>query len=128
MAIAGPSRKSYPSDLTDAHWAIWAPLIPSPQTPRGGHPRPVDLREVVHTLLYLNRSGCHWEMVPHDVLPKSSGDDYFAQWRDHGTWPKLLRVLRARGRREAGRAPTPRAACIASQAGKTTEMGGQDRG
>jgi putative transposase len=52
-------RKKYPSDLTDEQWAIVEPLIPpAKQGPRGGHPRTVDMREVLNTILYLNRSGC----------------------------------------------------------------------
>jgi putative transposase len=67
------SRKKYPSDLTDEQWAIVAPLIPPAKSgPRGGHPRQVDMREVLNTLFSLNRSGCQWDMLPHDLLPKST--------------------------------------------------------
>jgi putative transposase len=129
MVQEGQVRKKYPSDLTDEQWAIVEPLIPpAKQSPRGGRPRKVNLREVLKTLLYLNRSGCQWDMLPHDLLPKSTVYDYFVQWRDDGTWAKLAEVLRERTRVAAGREPTLSAACIDSQSVKTTEMGSPERG
>jgi transposase len=129
MVGDGQSRKRYPSDLTDAQWAIVEPrLPPAQQSHHGGRPREVDRREVLHTRLSLNRSGCQWAMLPHDLRPKSTVDDYVAQWRDDGTWTRVVKALRERNRVAAGRDPTPRAAGIESQSGKTTEMGGPERG
>jgi len=86
----GHPRKPYPSDVTDQQWAILEPLIPPSRSQRGGRPRAVDLREVINTLLYQNRSGCQWDMLPHDLLPKSTVYDYCAQWRDDGTWSQMV--------------------------------------
>mgnify|MGYP003424109023 FL=1 len=49
-------RKPYSTDLTDDQWHIIQPLIPAAKP--GGHPRTVDMREVMNTLFYQNRTGC----------------------------------------------------------------------
>lgn len=64
----------YPSDLTDAEWAIVAPLIP-PAKP-GGRKRDVVVREVLNGLLYILSTGCQWRALPKDLPPRSTVHGY----------------------------------------------------
>ena len=54
----------YPSDLSDAEWALVEPLIPPAR--RGGRPRDVNVREVLNAIFYVLSTGCQWKALPKD--------------------------------------------------------------
>src|SRR6266699_6688622 len=99
-------RNPYATDLTDAQWAILEPLLLAFENRvRPGPEREVDLREVINTLLYQNRTGCQWAFLPHDLLAKSTVYDYFTKYRDQGLWQRLVDALRTQVRQSTPKAP-----------------------
>lgn len=115
------NRKTYPTDLKDTEWEILKPLLPAAKP--GGRPRRVDLREILNAIFYRERTGCAWEMLPHDLPAAKTVYDYFNQWSADGTWEGINGLLVRRLRQSEGRDPEPSAAIIDSQSVKTTEKG-----
>lgn len=121
--IANPQRKPYPSDLSDAEWEIIKPLLPAP---RGfGHPVEVDFREILNGIFYVQRTGCQWEMMPHDLPPYSTVYRYFQKWQRKGIWQQMHDQVREQLRKQLGRNEQSSVAIADSQSVKTTEKRGR---
>jgi putative transposase len=114
-------RKAYSTDLSDHQWDLVEPFMPPPK--KRGKKRTVDLREVVNAILYISRTGCQWRNLPHDFPPKSTVWDYFARFKEEGTWGRMVDALRRQVRAAAGRDPEPRTASIDSQTVATHHQG-----
>lgn len=121
------TRKSYPTDLTDAEWAQIAPYVIQVISDTGGRPRTVDTREVVNALLYLSKTGCQWRMLPHDFPAWDTVYYYFKTWTADGTILAINTALREAVRVAQGRAAEPSAAVLDSQSSKTA-LSGDERG
>ena len=106
------SKLRYPSDLSDAEWALIEPLIPPAK--RGGDKRTVDVREVVNALLYVLSTGCQWRAIPKDLPPRSTVHGYFDLWTYDGTLERIHHALYVKCREQVEREPQPSAAIIDS--------------
>ncbi|MBV8708815.1 MAG: transposase [Acidobacteriaceae bacterium] len=99
-----PVRRCYDTDLSDAEWALLAPLLP-PEKP-GGRDRENDLREVINGIRYLLRTGAAWRHVPHEFPHWNLCYQWFRHWRQDGSWQHWQTVLREHVRQQFGRNQT----------------------
>jgi putative transposase len=121
--VLSAMKKVYSSDLSDAEWAILAPLIPAAKP--GGHPRTTDIRAVCNGIFYQLKSGCQWEMLPKTFPPPSTVYAYYRKWQRRGVWEKLNHALRDQVRAQMGRAAQPTVIAADSQSVKTAEKRGR---
>jgi transposase len=116
--------QTYPSDITDAQWALIEPSLPAST---GGRPRKTDLRDVVDAIFYLLRTGCQWRYLPKDFPPKSTVWRYFDQWRHDGTLEAIHDLLRKKVR-TLERPYAPRTTASVDSQSVDTTSGGKQRG
>jgi transposase len=90
-------------DLTDAQWAILAPLLPVGQ--RTGRPRRWTLRQLIDGIRFRTRTG-------RPVAGRARADGawqsvygLFRAWQLTGTWTAILTDLQATGAEAAQRRP-----------------------
>ena len=111
----------YPSDLTDAEWALLEPMIPPGR--RGGRKRSVDVREVLNAIFYVLWTGCQWQALPKDLVPKSTAHHYFLLWEWDGTLERIHHALYVTARENEGHEASPSAAIIDSQSARAAQKG-----
>jgi len=116
-------RKTYASDLTNQQWQLLDPLLPEQK--EGGRERQVDLREIINAINYRTRTGCAWEMLPHDLPAKSTVYEHYRSWQGNGTWQRVHDVLRSQVRQQEGRDVNASAGMLDSQSVKTVETRGE---
>ena len=102
-----PSRKPYPSDVSDDEWAFVAPylVLMRSDAPQRHH----DLREVYNALRWMVRTGAQWRALPHDLPPWEAVYQQAQRWIRAGRFADMVHDLRVLLRWTAGRADHPTA-------------------
>jgi len=119
------TRRPYPSDLSDARWALVEPTLTAWREherragPGIGRPPRHDLRSILDAILYVDRTGAPWRYLPHEYPPWQTVYYYFARWQKDGVFEQLSGLLRRLIRTGGGRDPEPTACVIDSQSVKT---------
>jgi transposase len=120
------ARKPYPSDVSDAEWEFLAPYLTlmRPDAPQREHA----LRDVFDALRYVVKTGCQWDMLPHDLPPWSAVYQQARRWVAAGVFEAvahdLRMILRLVGEREA----QPTAAILDSRTLQSTPDSGARAG
>lgn len=118
----------YPTDLKYNEWKLLSDLLEKESNKRKrGHPVTVSKCSVLNGILYANRTGCQWRMLPKEYPNWSTIYGYYWKWSKEGIWEeinaRLVKAVRVKDKREE----QPSAAVLDSQSVKTSE-GGEQRG
>ena len=88
-----PTRKPYPSDVTEEEWAFCAPYLTlmKEDAPQRDH----SLRDVFNGLRYWVRAGCPWRLLPNDLPPWHTIHQQAMRWFKAGCFEDMAHDLRA---------------------------------
>lgn len=120
------TRKSYPSDVSDADWefaVVYLTLMRS-DAPQRSH----DMREVFNALRYLVKTGCHWRMLPHDFPEWTVVYQQMRRWMSAGVFEQMAHDLRVILRLVQERDPQPSAAILDGRTLQSTPESGERAG
>ncbi|MFC4467491.1 IS5 family transposase [Streptomyces xiangluensis] len=81
-------------DLTDAQWAVLAPLLPKGKKP--GRPATWARRQLIDGIRFRVRTGIPWRDLPEQYGPWGRAYDLFRRWQRDGTWHRIFSDLQAR--------------------------------
>ncbi len=85
----------------------------------------MDFREILNEIFYVQRTGCQWEMLPHDLPPHNTVYQYFQKWQRKGIWQQMHDRVREQLRGKLGRSEQSSVSIGDAQSVKTTEKRGR---
>ena len=123
----------YPSDMTDAQWALLGPqaqaVMAQLRRSPAGRPMEHDLRAVLDAIGYVTRYGIQWRALPVDFPPWEAVYTFFLRWNQRGLPQGLVDRLRGQLRTAWGRSELPSAGSMDSQSVKAADtVGATTRG
>src|SRR4030095_12083290 len=113
VACMSTTRKSYPSDVTDAEWEFVVPYLTlmREDAPQRDYP----LRELFNAVRYVVRTGCQWRFLPHDFPPWTAVYPQARRWCQAGAFETIAHDLRSIVRLLEGRTAQPTAMIVDSR-------------
>jgi transposase len=126
MESQTPTRKPYPTDVSDDEWAFVAPYLAlmTSDAPQRRH----ELREVFNALRWIVRAGSPWRMLPTNFPPWAAVYQQTRRWLDAGIFEAMAHDLRMLLREAADRMPQPRAVILDSRTVQSTPESGAGAG
>ena len=113
----------YSTNLTDKQWQVIKKFINTQERKRKHH-----LRDIVNAILYINKTGCQWRMLPSHFAPWQTVYYYFRKWKLEGVIEEIMDTLHSLVRKMAGREESPSMGIIDSRSVKTSHHVDSDRG
>lgn len=106
--------KGYPTDLTKSQKKYIRKKLPEIFKRRLKN----SVFRILEAILYLVKSGCQWNMLPHNFPRWRCVYNHYRTWSDRGWFERLLKCLVSTRRMALGRSDTPTTAVVDSQSVK----------
>ena len=81
----------YSTDMTNHQWSQIQPLLKREN--RGKHLSKHSKRELINAVLYLNKTGCQWRLLPNEYPPYTAVWSFYRRAVKSGLWQKINAAL-----------------------------------
>ena len=126
MIIKALQRMYNKTELTNLIEKLWKnseKIFTSPNRKRKH-----SLKEILKAIIYINKTGCQWRMLPSEFPKWQLVYYYFQKWLREGIIKEILENLRNIVRKKLGKQQSPSVGIIDSQRIKSCSYGGECRG